>query len=183
MGVSLDPGAAEIHIGHRFGINDRQAVVAELPHRGRYGYAARPEAAPLTSWIELLHNHLARNRASMIPLDADAAEVLETCAALLSQVSPELDALPLTAFLPDTSTKNVIVTDDGKFSGIVDVDELCYRDPRQVAALTLASMSRGTSEGSVVYNTISLQPRLISRPPSAGSELRPIRRGRATAGA
>jgi hypothetical protein len=42
--------------------------------------------------------------------------------------------------LHDTTTKNVIVTQDGTFSGIVDVDDLCFGDPRYPAALTLAAL-------------------------------------------
>jgi aminoglycoside phosphotransferase (APT) family kinase protein len=124
-----------------------QAVVSKLPHNGRYGYAARPEDAPFATWSEVLDAHLARTQARMTPLDRDALDVIETCAALLSRLRPELDALAPTPFLHDTTTKNVIVADDGEFTGIVDVDDLCYGDPRQVAALTLASLSQGSSQG------------------------------------
>jgi hypothetical protein len=48
--------------------------------------------------------------------------------------------MPSTPFLHDTTTKNVIVTLEGTFSGIVDVDDLCYGDPRYVVALTLAAL-------------------------------------------
>jgi aminoglycoside phosphotransferase (APT) family kinase protein len=51
-----------------------------------------------------------------------------------------LDALTPIAFLHDTTTKNVIVTTGGSFSGIVDVDDLCFGDPRYVVALTLTSL-------------------------------------------
>ena len=51
-----------------------------------------------------------------------------------------MDALPPVAFPHDTTTKNVIVTPGGSFSGIVDVDDLCFGDPRYVVALTLASL-------------------------------------------
>jgi hypothetical protein len=50
----------------------------------------------------------------------------------------EIDAIAPTPFLHDTTTKNVIVTSEGAFSGIVDVDDLCFGDPRYPAALTLA---------------------------------------------
>jgi hypothetical protein len=53
---------------------------------------------------------------------------------------PELAAIPPTPFLHDTTTKNVIVTADGHFSGIVDVDDLCFGDPRYVVALTHTSL-------------------------------------------
>ena len=58
--------------------------------------------------------------------------------ALLDARADRLDAVPATPFLHDTTTKNVIVTAQGKFSGIVDVDDLCFGDPRYAAALTLA---------------------------------------------
>lgn len=44
-------------------------------------------------------------------------------------------------FLHDTTTKNVIVSPEGAFSGIVDVDDLCFGDPRYVTALTLAAVT------------------------------------------
>ncbi len=51
--------------------------------------------------------------------------------------------------LVDTTTKNVIVTPGGTFSGIVDVDDLCFGDPRYVVALTLASLT--VSGGPIHY--------------------------------
>jgi hypothetical protein len=61
-------------------------------------------------------------------------------AKMVLAASAELDVLPSVPFLHDTTTKNVIVTPGGSFSGIVDVDELCFGDPRYVVALTLASL-------------------------------------------
>jgi hypothetical protein len=52
----------------------------------------------------------------------------------------EIDKIAATPFLHDTTTKNVIVAQDGTFSGIVDVDDLCFGDPRYPAALTLAAL-------------------------------------------
>lgn len=43
-------------------------------------------------------------------------------------------------FLHDTTTKNVIVSPEGYLTGIVDVDDLCYGDPRYPAALTAAAL-------------------------------------------
>jgi hypothetical protein len=60
------------------------------------------------------------------------AEVTARCA--------EIDKIEVTPFLHDTTTKNVIVTPDGTFSGIVDVDDLCFGDTRYPAALTLAPL-------------------------------------------
>ena len=52
----------------------------------------------------------------------------------------QIDAIEATPFLHDTTTKNVIIAPDGKFSGIVDVDDLCFGDARYPAALTLAAL-------------------------------------------
>jgi hypothetical protein len=60
---------------------------------------------------------------------------------LVSATRAQLDSLPPIPFLHDTTTKNVIVTPGGTFSGIVDVDDLCFGDTRYVVALTLASLA------------------------------------------
>jgi aminoglycoside phosphotransferase (APT) family kinase protein len=47
----------------------------------------------------------------------------------------QLRAIPPTAFLDDTTTKNVIVH-AGSLSGIVDTDVVCFGDPLFTLALT-----------------------------------------------
>ncbi len=59
---------------------------------------------------------------------------------LLSDLTPQLDLVEPVPFLHDTTTKNVVVSPEGHLSGIVDVDDLCYGDPRYPAALTAASL-------------------------------------------
>ena len=44
-----------------------------------------------------------------------------------------------TPFLDDTTTKNVII-DNGKLSGIVDIDMVCFGDPLFTVALTRMSL-------------------------------------------
>ncbi|GJM42549.1 MAG: hypothetical protein DHS20C20_28310 [Ardenticatenaceae bacterium] len=48
-------------------------------------------------------------------------------------------------FLDDTTTKNVMVH-NGKLSGIVDVDEVCFGDPLLTVALTRMSLLQGQHE-------------------------------------
>jgi hypothetical protein len=68
------------------------------------------------------------------------------------RLKPLLGAFPATPFLHDTTTKNVIVTEHGAFSGIVDVDDLCFGDPRQTKALTMASLLASGSPTDYVYD-------------------------------
>lgn len=119
---------------------EAQAMTAGTPSAGRYGYAVRPEDAPYARWSEVLEAHLHRSRRRMTTggyFDLGLAEVAWNH---LNALRGRLDLIPATAFLHDTTTKNVIVTSDGRFSGIVDVDDLCFGDPRYPAALTLAAL-------------------------------------------
>jgi aminoglycoside phosphotransferase len=117
-----------------------QRITAATPTMGRYGYAAEPSLAPYATWAEVLDANLARSRARIRAAQVFKMDVVETVAELISQCRAELNELPALPFLHDTTTKNVIVTEEGRLSGIVDVDELCFGDPRYVIALTEASL-------------------------------------------
>jgi aminoglycoside phosphotransferase (APT) family kinase protein len=117
-----------------------QAITATTGSAGRYGYAARPEVAPHASWSAVLDANLARSRrriASAGLFDAGDVDIVQDG---VNALRGELDDIAPTPFLHDTTTKNVIVTAEGGFSGIVDVDDLCFGDPRYPAALTRAAM-------------------------------------------
>jgi aminoglycoside phosphotransferase len=118
-----------------------QAIVATTPTAGRYGYAVEPSWAPFRTWSQTLDANLDRSRQRLMGTGLFGLESVEKLAELISATRAELDAFPATPFLHDTTTKNVIVTPDGSFSGIVDVDDLCFGDPRYVVALTEASLS------------------------------------------
>jgi aminoglycoside phosphotransferase (APT) family kinase protein len=117
-----------------------QAIVAKLPSVGRYGYAVTAAEAPHSRWIQVVNDHLARSRKRIEAAGLFDAGVVDSVAALVAVEHAELDSIQATPFLHDTTTRNVIVTADGAFSGIVDVDDLCFGDPRYVAALTLAAL-------------------------------------------
>jgi aminoglycoside phosphotransferase len=118
-----------------------QRNTAQTASAGRYGYAVAPADAPRERWSQVLHDNLARSRKRIRAaglFDVDAVDAVE---AMVLAAGAELDALEPVPFLHDTTTKNVIVTPGGEFSGIVDVDDLCFGDPRYVVALTLASLT------------------------------------------
>jgi aminoglycoside phosphotransferase len=117
-----------------------QAIAAHSGSAGRYGYAVLPERAPHGAWSQVLEASLARSRqriASAGLFDIGLVGAVQDAVAALRD---EIDAVAPTPFLHDTTTKNVIVTAGGSFSGIVDVDDLCFGDPRYPAALTLAAL-------------------------------------------
>ncbi|HEY9217946.1 MAG TPA: aminoglycoside phosphotransferase family protein [Phenylobacterium sp.] len=117
-----------------------QAIAMGLPSSGRYGFAASADAAPFRRWSEVLSAHLARSRSRLAGRDLFGPSIFDACHELLLKLTHKADRVEATPFLHDTTTKNVIVTDAGDFSGIVDVDDLCYGDPRYAMALTTASL-------------------------------------------
>jgi aminoglycoside phosphotransferase len=135
--LGLDDAALE---GVAARVAQAQAIVATTPTAGRYGYAVEPSSAPFTTWSQALDANLARSRQRLAETGLFGLENVERVAELISHARDELDAFPATPFLHDTTTKNVIVTPEGSFSGIVDVDDLCFGDPRYVVALTEASL-------------------------------------------
>ncbi len=119
-------------------VSRAQAVTAKTASAGRHGYAVRPEQAPYASWPQVLESSLDRSRQRITSarlFDPSMVDIVQT--ALRGRWS-EIDRIEPIPFLHDTTTKNVIVAQDGSFSGIVDVDNLCFGDPRYPAALTLA---------------------------------------------
>jgi aminoglycoside phosphotransferase len=117
-----------------------QNITSKTARGIRYGYSIGPADAPHERWSQVLLDNLARSQRRITAVKLFDEDAVRTIADMVSVARAELDALPPVPFLHDTTTKNVIVTPGGSFSGIVDVDDLCFGDPRYVAALTLASL-------------------------------------------
>jgi aminoglycoside phosphotransferase (APT) family kinase protein len=117
-----------------------QAVAAKIDSAGRYGYAVRPEQAPFDSWPRVLEASIARSRARILAAGLFDPKHVERLEQALDAHRADVATVAATPFLHDATTKNVIVSPEGALSGIVDVDDLCFGDPRYPAALTLASL-------------------------------------------
>jgi Ser/Thr protein kinase RdoA (MazF antagonist) len=117
-----------------------QRATSKAASGTRYGYSVEPGDAPHESWSQVLLDNLARSRRRIAAAELFDESVVDAIVKIVFTARAELDALPPVAFMHDTTTKNVIVTPGGSLSGIVDVDDLCFGDPRYVVALTLASL-------------------------------------------
>lgn len=117
-----------------------QAVAGKTASAQRYGYAVRPEHAPNDAWSQVLLTNLARSRGRIGSTGLFDIGLVDAVQHEVTTRRGEIDRIEATPFLHDTTTKNVIVTKEGTFSGIVDVDDLCFGDPRYPAALTLAAL-------------------------------------------
>ncbi len=123
------------------GIASAQAATATTGSAGRYGYAAAAREARRRTWSRVLEDNLDRSRMRIVSAGLFEPALVDSVRCVLAARRDEIDRVPPTPFLHDTTTKNVIVAADGTLSGIVDVDDLCFGDPRYAAALTLAALS------------------------------------------
>ncbi len=126
-----------------------RATARAVTSAGRYGYAVLAQDAPEARWSDVVRASLARSRRRMAAAGLFDPAPLTALGARVEAVAAQLDNQPATPFLHDTTTKNVIIARDGAFSGIVDVDDLCFGDPRYAVALTHAALLNG--DGPVAY--------------------------------
>lgn len=118
-----------------------QLAAASLgPGRG-YGFAPDGASAPYGSWTDVITASIERSRRRIAANGLFSASIADPLRHRLDALRSTLGAIPPTPFLHDTTTKNVIIAPDGKFSGIVDVDDLCFGDSRFAAALTHAAIT------------------------------------------
>ncbi len=117
-----------------------QAAAAQFGRASRYGYAATGESPTHASWADVVEAHIARSERRLFGTGLFPDRVFASARTMLSRHAEALRRTPATPFLHDTTTKNVIVTGSGEFSGIVDVDDLCFGDPRYAPALTQVAM-------------------------------------------
>jgi aminoglycoside phosphotransferase (APT) family kinase protein len=123
-----------------------QDVVTRLPRGTGYGYAAsRDGPFRHQTWRSVVAAHLARSRSRIRAarvVDESVIDVVEAAAERLGY----LDRVPAVPFLHDITTKNVIVH-EGRLSGIVDVDDLCFGDPLLLIALIrMALLAHGRDQ-------------------------------------
>ena len=142
---------------------DAQRLTATIPDAGRYGYTATADDAPHPTWSAVISGILDRARSRIVAagvFDLSAVDALDW---IVLAARPELDEFAATPFLHDATTKNVIVTLDGDFSGIVDVDDLCFGDPRLAPALTQASIEMSQKPNAYVEHWLAASGGLDDR--------------------
>lgn len=119
-----------------------QRIVNALPPGPGYGFAITYGAKLKASWAEVVIGDLERSLRRIEQAGVFDPEVVGRVQGALALFEPYLAGVLPTPFLDDTTTKNVLIN-QGKLSGIVDVDMVCFGDPLFVVALThMALLSR-----------------------------------------
>ena len=121
-----------------------QRIVGGFENCGRYGYAISSKEAKFTSWSDVISHSIERSRKRIQSSHFVNENCMKKVEELFSACQGQLEGVKSTPFLHDITTKNVIIS-EGKLSGIVDVDNLCYGDPLFHIALTrMALLSDGS---------------------------------------
>lgn len=117
-------------------IVDIQRRVATLPNAPGFGYAHSHDDRTLKpSWRDVIDEHLERSRGRIRSARVIDEAVVERLGRAVAAQSDYIAHVEPGCFLDDTTTKNVIIA-NGRLSGIVDVDVVCFGDPLYTLALT-----------------------------------------------
>lgn len=120
-----------------------QGIVNNLPSGPGYGYATGYDAALKKSWTEVVYGELGKHGAHIRQAGVFSPEVVDRIEKALAHFNGYFQEIAPVPFLDDTTTKNVLIA-NGKLSGIVDVDAVCFGDPLFVVGLTnMALLSAG----------------------------------------
>jgi aminoglycoside phosphotransferase len=117
-----------------------QTIAAGLPKAKSFGYLETFESdAGCRSWFEVVLKYLDRSRQRIKRNGYFETEIVEQVERRARTYEDYFLSIEPTAFFDDITTKNVIVS-EGKLSGIVDVDRMCFGDSLQTVALTQTAL-------------------------------------------
>jgi Ser/Thr protein kinase RdoA (MazF antagonist) len=135
-----------------------QRGVGGLPPGPGFGYARSYDDRGLhPTWLAVLRAALERSRKRMGQIGVVDPGLADRVAAKLPAYAHYFAAVEPRPFLDDTTTKNVLVH-EGRLTGIVDVDCVCFGDPLLTPALTqVALLSGGHDIDYVRYWVAELQ--------------------------
>lgn len=113
-----------------------QNSVATLPQNCGYGYlTSYGDQNYKNSWKEVILEHLNRSRDRIVENGIFDGKKVDNIKKLLERYDFYFDSIKPVPFLDDLSTKNVLVY-EGKLSGVIDIDWICFGDRIYYVGLT-----------------------------------------------
>ena len=117
-----------------------QKKVSVLPKAGGFGLACSYSEPPAHSgWEAAILGILERAHQRMSEFDHPGSLYVARLRQILSRYETYFTAIQPVPFLDDTTTKNVLV-EQGRLTGVVDVDQLCFGDPLLTVGLTQTAL-------------------------------------------
>jgi aminoglycoside phosphotransferase (APT) family kinase protein len=144
-------------------IMDFERRAGTLGSPGRYGYAPVGAVPPHSTWLDAMASDA--RISSRLPLELQP--LLTAIERAIERHGDYIRGVRPVCFLDDLTTKNVIVH-QGKLSGVVDFDCVCYGDPLWHVALTKAAIAADVGDRYLGYVDE------LCRYGAIGSDLSPI---------
>jgi hypothetical protein len=120
-----------------------QKKVSALPEAGGFGFATSYNVPPrYSTWGAVLAAILGEADQRMNLPDHPGRTYLHETSRILEQHKAYFAAVKPVPFLDDTTTKNVLIS-QGRLSGIVDVDQVCFGDLLLPIGLTQMALLAG----------------------------------------
>lgn len=117
-----------------------QTIAASLPKASSFGYLETYESeAGCETWLGLFLKYLDRSRRRIKRAGYFDTEIVTRVERAAENYRDYFSGIEPIAFFDDITTKNVIVS-EGKLSGIVDVDWMCFGDSLRTIALTQTAL-------------------------------------------
>lgn len=112
---------------------------------GRFGYVYGDDSACRDSWSDVVADMIADVESRNSSTSLVDAELLQVARDIFRIYVPYFNSVASTFFYDDISSKNVLI-DDGRFTGLVDLDGVAYGDPLEAVGRIKASWF-GTRHG------------------------------------
>jgi hypothetical protein len=117
-----------------------QELTGSLPLGGGFGFVESYESDSFhPTWMDVLHSLLDRSRSRIQAVGIMDVRQVDRVAQKLDNHQSYFAQIAPRCFLDDITTRNVIVH-EGKLSGLVDVDFVCFGDNLLTTALTQMSL-------------------------------------------
>ncbi len=117
-----------------------QSCTKALPEGLGFGITSSYEDIPeFKSWYDFLMQRLYLFQEIISKTNIFDATKISKAISIATDMKEDFLAIKATPFLWDASERNVLVY-EGKISGIVDVDEVCFGDPLFVLGLTYSAL-------------------------------------------
>ena len=114
--------------------------VAKLPIASGYGYAfSYEDQRLLNSWEDFLRNTLKKAQQWIDSVGRVSSKHVHQVETKFSAMHSYFQQIEPQAFLDDLTTKNILIK-DGKVTGVVDCDQVCFGDRLYVIGLTQTSL-------------------------------------------
>jgi aminoglycoside phosphotransferase (APT) family kinase protein len=130
--------------------------VSVLPEAQGFGFACSYSESPgYRSWRAAVLGILERAQQRMSHAGHPGAAYVARAKQALGRYETYFAGVRPVPFLDDTTTKNVLV-DQGRFAGVVDVDQLCFGDPLLTLGLTKMALRTNAKDVDYVEHWMNL---------------------------